>query len=197
MVSRRTHKSHQKTVVRKRNDLFAELIRRELTGNAVEIGVAEGGYSFYLLDCWPGVCYQIDPWCALSTEEYRDYNNVEQAEQDRRFNLVCETAKRFYGRSVPIRETSAEAVDRFTDYYFDFVYIDANHKYEFIREDLFLWYPKCVHGGIFAGHDYLNGEIASGSYGVKQAVDEFATHHNLKVNVTLESDYPSWWIVKP
>ena len=182
--------------IRKRNDLFAELKRRGLKGNAVEIGVAEGGFSFYLLDCWPGKCYQVDPWRAMSEDEYSDYNNVAQEEQDRRYKLVCDTAVRYKGRSIPVRKTSAEASLDFKDGFFDFIYIDANHKYEFIKEDIGLWYPKCKTGGIFAGHDYLDGSIKSGEYGVKSAVDEFAVAHSLILNVTLEPDYPSWWFVK-
>jgi hypothetical protein len=182
--------------VRKRNDLFAELVRRNLTGCAVEIGVAEGGFSFYLLDCWPGTCYQVDPWSAMGTDEYNDYNNVAQEEQDRRYNLVCETAKKYNGRAIPVRKYSAMAAMDFEDDFFDFVYIDANHKLEFIRMDLQLWWPKCKPGGMFAGHDYLDGVIKSGDYGVKTAVTEFAESHSLDVNVTLETDYPSWWIVK-
>jgi hypothetical protein len=37
----------------------------------------------------------------------------------------------------------------------DFVYIDANHKYDAVKKDLELWYPKVRKGGVFAGHDYL------------------------------------------
>jgi len=184
--------------VTKRNDLFALLNERGLRGNAVEIGVAEGGYSFYLLDCVPGmVCYQVDPWCELDSTEYNDYNNVSVREHLRRYRLVVETARKYNGRAVPLRCFSREAATMFDDGFFDFVYIDANHRLDFIREDLLLWYPKVKSGGVFAGHDYLDGVIKSGEYGVRTAVDEFAAKHNLTINVTLEADYPSWWIVKP
>lgn len=185
-------------MVKKRNDLFAELLRRGLTGNAVEIGVAEGGYSFYLLDCWPGTCYQIDPWMAMDSGEYRDYNNVDQVEQDRRYMLVLETSRKYGGRSIPVRMRSTNAAQHFPDQYFDFVYIDANHKYDFVKKDLESWWPKLKVGGIFAGHDYLDGIIASGEYGVKTAVNEFAANRFLlnQINVTQEHDYPTWWTVK-
>lgn len=183
--------------VRKRNDLFQELIRRKLTGNAVEIGVAEGDFSFYLLDCWPGVCYQVDPWITHEEQIYRDYNNVEQQEHDRRYQLVMDRAKKYNGRATPIRASSSVAVNYFADSFFDFIYIDANHKYEFIKEDINIWWPKCKSGGIFAGHDYLDGSIKSGDYGVKTAVREFATFYELHINVTKERDYPTWWIAKP
>ena len=36
----------------------------------------------------------------------------------------------------------------------DFVYIDANHNYECVKEDIEHWYPKVKVGGIIAGHDF-------------------------------------------
>jgi predicted O-methyltransferase YrrM len=48
----------------------------------------------------------------------------------------------------------------------DFVFIDADHSYEAVRQDIEVWLPKIKPGGMLAGHDY--GEPC----GVKQAVDE-------------------------
>lgn len=79
----------------------------------------------------------------------------------------------------------------------DFVYIDAQHHYEAVREDLALWYPKLRVGGLFAGHDYLDGEVDGDRFGVKRAVDEFAGEKGLRIGVTLERDYPSWFCRKP
>lgn len=36
----------------------------------------------------------------------------------------------------------------------DFVYIDANHAYDAVLEDLRLWAPKVKVGGVISGHDY-------------------------------------------
>lgn len=198
MVCENSNGANKTAMVKKRNDLFAELNRRGLSGYAVEIGVAEGGFSFYLLQCWPGTCYQVDTWSALSTDEYNDYNNVEQVEQDRRYTLVLEQGRLFGGRAVAMKMKSEDAVKQFKDEYFDFIYIDANHKYQFIKKDLELWYPKCKVGGIFAGHDYLDGVIKSGEYGVKTAVNEFLGNQFVcnPLNVTEEKDYPTWWWVK-
>lgn len=183
--------------VNNRNDFAYLLSNLGLNGSAIEIGVAEGGFSFYLLDRWKGKCYQVDSWTNLSQAEYQDYCNVGDTEQDRRYALVLETAKKYKGRAIPMKMFSSDAVKQFEDNTFDFVYIDANHKYEFIKEDIKQWYPKCKSGGIFAGHDYLDGVITSGDYGVKSAVNEFCAETGLNVNVTNESDYPSWWVRKP
>jgi hypothetical protein len=60
---------------------------------------------------------------------------------------------------------------------FDFTFIDADHSYEAVRDDIKAWLPLTT--GILAGHDYsdearpydLNGTICKNP-GVVQAVDE-------------------------
>ena len=58
----------------------------------------------------------------------------------------------------------------FTDEYFDFVFIDADHTYDQVKKDILAWLPKVKSGGIIAGHDYGNKGT-----GVKRAVDEIFT----------------------
>jgi predicted O-methyltransferase YrrM len=47
------------------------------------------------------------------------------------------------------------------------VYIDGDHAYESVKQDIAAWLPKIRKGGILAGHDY-----GAGWAGVKKAVDE-------------------------
>ena len=61
----------------------------------------------------------------------------------------------------------------------DFVFIDGNHSYEFVREDIASWFPIIKRNGLFSGHDYGNEEFP----GVKRAVDEFARSKGLRVKV--------------
>ena len=50
----------------------------------------------------------------------------------------------------------------------DWVFIDANHNYDYVRADIAAWTPKVRPGGIIAGHDYLDRD----GWGVIRAVDE-------------------------
>lgn len=68
---------------------------------------------------------------------------------------------------TPLKMDSVTASTRFQDNSLDFVFIDANHHYEFVKKDIEAWYPKVKPGGTIAGHDYIRE--------VKQAVDEFFT----------------------
>lgn len=65
--------------------------------------------------------------------------------------------------------SSLDASCRFPDGHFDFVFIDASHRYEWTKADIRLWYSKIKENGILAGHDYNDGPEGME---VKQAVDE-------------------------
>lgn len=69
-------------------------------------------------------------------------------------------------RIVKHRCKSYEAVHRFSPGSLDFVYIDANHRYEQVFSDIFAWRNKTWR--FLGGHDYG----APSCPGVKKAVDE-------------------------
>ncbi len=69
---------------------------------------------------------------------------------------------------VKMKMTSEEASAYFKDGVFDFIYLDGNHNYEFVRQDIDLWLPKVKRGGYFGGHDYSNLALP----GVMKAVEE-------------------------
>ncbi len=55
-----------------------------------------------------------------------------------------------------VRKFSADAAADVPDRSLDFCYIDSNHSYESVLEDLALWSPKVKPAGLIAGHDYRN-----------------------------------------
>ena len=67
--------------------------------------------------------------------------------------------------------------------YFDIVYIDASHEYEFVIEDINHWIPKVKQGGVICGDDYVQGWS-----GVIKAVDEVFGD---KVNLV---GGQQWWV---
>ncbi|NMC63232.1 MAG: class I SAM-dependent methyltransferase [SAR324 cluster bacterium] len=151
-------------------------------GAGVEIGVFDGGTSWYLLSSFPQLTLlSVDPYKAYS--EY-DQERLKQAEDRARSRL-----QPFGERSRLIKATSVEAAIALPDNTFDFVFIDGDHSYEAVREDLKAWYPKVRPGGLFSGHDYRWDSVM-------RAVDEFAEAHALCGKCSpKESDI--WWIIKP
>jgi len=67
---------------------------------------------------------------------------------------------------IPIKGSSHEVHTQFEDKSIDFLFIDANHDYEFIKKDIELWYAKVKEGGVIGGHDFQFP-------GVERAVKEF------------------------
>jgi hypothetical protein len=182
-----------------RNDFGKLLKEMGLNGYGIEIGVATGTYSELLLSSTElKKIYFVDPWKEYPMTVYNDCTNCSQKEQDGRYNFVVERLKKFGDRAEIIRKDSIDSLKDFTDEYFDFIYIDANHAYEYVKIDINNWYPKLKKGGVFAGHDYMNAVTRHGVYGVKQAVDEFCKDKNVVPLITggTRRCPPSWYFVK-
>jgi SAM-dependent methyltransferase len=78
----------------------------------------------------------------------------------------------------PIRMTSIETSKLYKDNSLDFVFIDASHEYEDVKEDILAWLPKVKIGGILAGHDYDNFNFE----GVNRAVNEIFNINDLEIS---------------
>lgn len=181
--------------VHSRQELPFILNARGLVGEGAEIGVREANYSVRLLEEWKGLLlHSIDPWKHFGKDEYVDVSNRQQSTQERNYQTSCSRLARFGDRSKVMRCTSEEAAPRFEDAQLSFVYIDAQHHYEAVKEDIALWRPKIRKGGVLAGHDYLDGEIeGAGRFGVRSAVDEFVAERGVKkLVITHEREWPTW-----
>jgi hypothetical protein len=180
-----------------RNEVGHWLNWQGLVGQAVEIGVLRGGFSAQILGTWEGARLTcVDPWREFPSDEYVDNANFSQGDHEKNFE---ETTRRLAGygpRSRILRKTSQEGAGEFPNESLDFVYIDAQHHYEAVREDIRLWYPKVKRGGVLGGHDYLDGVVANSLFGVKRAVDEFAAEQGLKMIATREPVFKSWFLRK-
>jgi hypothetical protein len=133
-----------------------------------EVGVRSGTNAFNILSEYPiKHITLIDPYAPYIDGE----NAVTEEAQNRELYQVLLTMRPLFGRVSLMLMSSVEASKFFPFEYFDYVYIDANHSYESVKEDLINWYPKTK---LLAGHDY------GGSHkGVVQAVDEFVSNNNL------------------
>lgn len=184
------------------------------SGKGVEVGSFKGGFAREICRAWDGTLYMVDVWRPLG-EEYTDSSNHKgahsKAYQDAIFSI-----EGFEQRAIMIRADSKSACELFPDESLDFVYIDANHAYDFVVQDIELWYPKVKKGGYFMGHDYIdidwyndpnfmvNGKdkhiyAANGFYfgvfGVNPAVDEFCKKHGYTLTITDEW-FGTWMIQK-
>jgi len=148
-------------------ELFSEL--GYLKG--AEIGTKDGNYAKELCLALPQLkLYCIDPW-----QTYSDYKETWSQDQNL-MDTVFEKAKQRLSKfnCEIIRKKSHEAVKSFTANSLDFVFIDANHEYDFVLEDITLWTNIVRTNGIIFGHDYTTDHP-----GVIQAVQDYVNQNKI------------------
>jgi hypothetical protein len=134
----------------------------------VELGVKEGRFTEYLLGRFPHLyMVAVDLWQPREDsglkgfETYREWDfGTIRADFDRR-------TRPYRGRVRALVCDTVDAASYFADGKFDFVFIDAEHTYEGVRDDIRAWRPKIKAGGILCGHDYCGKFM-----GVCEAVNE-------------------------
>ncbi len=169
-------------------------------GVVAEIGVAEAQFSQYILrDAAPAKLHLIDPWEFQTGAYATDDNNVQQSEQQDRYENVVKIfeAEIAAGRVTIHRDYSENVVDSFEDGYFDWVYVDALHTYEGVKADLTAFDSKVKADGFILGDDYTNNASAqSMNFGVIQAVNEFVSETGYEFMFLTADAYPSYFLAK-
>jgi len=146
-------------------DRIALLSLMPTGGIVAELGVWRGDFSEAILRITrPTELHLIDPWDLLEPGEKVNADLTQS-----RFEKEVAS-----GRVVIHRGFSHQELEKFSDGYFDWVYIDADHTYLSTARELQLCRTKVRKGGIIAGHDYTKGDWAAMvRYGVVEAVNEF------------------------
>lgn len=162
-----------------------------LIGDGVEIGSAFGNYSSRILSVWKGRnLFMVDPWENLPDTEYRE--NHKDVPYDNWYKS-CQHLAASDPRAVLIKKRSAEAAPDFKHSSLDFAYIDGNHDYAFVMQDMDLWYPRIKPGGVLCGHDFYDRMDGGAWCGVCSAVLRWMQEHNMVFSVT---PCTSWWAIK-
>lgn len=162
-----------------------------------EIGVQAGVHAEQLLSVWPGTLILIDPWTQYDYGIYTDMANIATEEQELYMTDCFRRMAKFGDRAQVVRMFSHEAAVKMPDASLDFVYIDGNHTYPYVKRDLELWYPKVKVGGLVSGHDYtVNAEDIIRGFGVKPAVNEFVADKIDELYVS-DEEWPNWAFFKP
>ncbi len=160
-----------------------------------EVGVAGGHFSEKLCKAIPGLKLScIDPWGTYGENR----RGGKQAQHDNNYNLTQEKLKGY--DATFIRKFSMDAVGEFADNSLDFVYLDGNHDFKFVLEDIVEWSKKVRVGGIVSGHDYYHFNNS----GVIEAVDLYVKQNNLDLQLTeggrenkdRDDRCPSFWWIK-
>lgn len=159
--------------------------QRKLIG--AEIGVQRGNNALSLIkNLQFNLLFLIDIWDA-----YQIATKYEEGFRDANFSVFYDEVKAQFGDLSYVRilkQDSKTAYENFAENFFDFVYIDACHSYESVKEDIEIWFPKIKVNGVFGGHDYGDRIYP----GLIRAVNEFKENFKNK----FYHENLDWWVVK-
>jgi len=119
--------------------------------NMVEIGSFSGvsgsifSQFFYNVNC-------VDPW-------QKEYDKKDHASDPNLFDMreienQFDDVSNIFTNIKKFKMTSLEASKLFENNSLDFVYIDGNHTYNFVKQDIQIWLPKIKKSSLICGHDY-------------------------------------------
>ncbi len=167
---------------------FRKILLEQMPKSSIcgEIGVWKGEFSERILNLTaPSKLFLIDPWEFQSEFSDRMYGGAvakNQLDMDKIYEGVKEKFDICSNVFVQ-RGKSEEILKQFDDGYFDWLYIDGNHYYEFVLNDLQMCFSKIKPGGVIAGDDYEWGE--NEGFPVKNAVHDFVLEKNLEENLEI------------
>jgi cephalosporin hydroxylase len=176
---------------------FSEIINENNYKIVAEIGCGYGLHSKYVLNTTNiSKLYMIDPYTYYGEDGFskgiNDVNipNVTTQEKfDMFFNLV---KKNILDEKVEfIRDTSINSSKQIEDNSLDAIFIDGDHSYQSVLEDLFAWWPKVKSGGALVGDDYWIEDV-------QKAVHFFERYFNLEVQFKIKAgtDYKTFYFIK-
>lgn len=171
------------------------------TGGVVaEVGVFEGRFATCLLEvARPQSLILIDPWVGTVASGDEDGNHVRWVDLRDAFDRVASTLG-MDPRVQIMRGRSEDMLPCLPDCGLDAVYLDGDHSYAGVAADLRIAWSKVKPGGWIMGHDYeMNMHKARQAYdfGVKKAVQEFLTEHDLSLAAKALDGCVSFAVQKP
>lgn len=160
-----------------------------------EIGVLYGEYSKTLCEQITGLkLYCIDTWETYpDLPEGKSHNFQERMR--RGYNHAKDLLKDYNCKFI--KKFSMDAVNQFERNSLDFVYIDANHSFDYVMKDIIEWTKIVKPGGIVSGHDFnCFGHDEVGKQ-ISAAVEIYTKMHDIKPIFIYNADRStSWFFVK-
>ena len=139
-----------------RQTMLAELMPKG--ARCAEIGVWAGAFSAEILHhTRPAELVLIDPWDLLAEQTGAALTHKRHSDAEAMRGMY-ERVTRLYGARPDCtirRGFSTEVLAEYPDGHFDWVYIDGNHRYDYVRRDLETCFAKTRPGGIVAGDDFF------------------------------------------
>lgn len=158
-----------------------------------ELGISRGTNFYEMIKSKPKLAVAVDSWINDGVVSRNDSKYPQEALQKQYEEFVDNVKDNPFVKVY--REYTFDAVKHFADNYFDIVYVDADHSYKGVMQDLEDWYPKVKKGKFLLGDDYRHyqGRHRDIKYGVIEAVNDFAKKKKLRL---FEMRRGGWGFVK-
>ena len=140
-----------------RRHFLKHLIDTNSFSTILEVGVRDGRTTFHLLD----QCPTIKKYYGVDTNISLFYNDT--------------IANKYNDKLIAIQGMSQDVHHKIDDASCDLIFIDADHSYPAVKQDIINYTPKLKPGGILSGHDI-------DFPGVNQAVNEMLENYDVGPN---------------
>lgn len=177
--------------------VFTDAINQNNFKNCAEVGIGYGFHARHILDNTNiEKLYLIDPMKYYPNDAFAtdviDYGGFEKLVLN-----INKHLKKYESRYTWFRQPSITITkEQIPDESLDAVFIDADHSYDAVKDDLNFWWKKIRKGGWMLGDDYNSCHP-----GTTRAVEEFANinGYNLEFLYKTNSqvgEYPIYKFVK-
>lgn len=174
----------QVKIIESRNLAIKE-IKKYLPANPIscEIGFFKGEFSKVIVDVLESKKHiVIDTFCDIRViSGDKDGNNL----QYQNMILMENYSKSLGFKTIKGTSDNLKSIEEEVN----FIYIDADHSYEWVLKDLNNAIKK-VKNGIIGGHDYSESKFE----GCFNAVNDFCKSYNLKIDIITNDGCPSYFI---
>ena len=119
----------------------------------LEIGSWKGRSASYMGVALHNSGKDIKFDCVDTWDDISPMHNITGEELLRQFTENTAPVKH---RINPVRAYSVDAASYYADNSIDFLFLDADHRYDKVIREMQAWIPKVKKGGVFAGHDYTS-----------------------------------------
>ena len=187
------------TIFNNLNGKATSIFQQSEVSTYLEIGVREGATFSSRVNQVKTKLVAIDCWDLFENPSQNDMNRSRLEAKNQYESLVNKYKSVDKVQIIRSFSNNHDVINQFQDGYFDVIFIDGDHSYEGVKEDLNNWWSKS--NTIFCGHDYMTTKtIWNGvECGVKRAVDEFVNQKSSEIKhfrVFMNSSNPTWFIWK-
>jgi hypothetical protein len=137
-----------------REQWITALVKEHGWIRGAELGVWKGRTFLFILENCPDLSMVgVDLWAPQPENEGLETYDGEEWQHKKFERNVRKQAKKFGDRATIIKDWTTKAAEQVEDDSLDFIFVDADHSTEAVRNDIQTWWPKVKDTGWIIGHD--------------------------------------------